>query len=203
MVRGPDATAALRKENDIMSTKNTRTKATLQQRVRSLIAGTQKEHPTGQLTFGGNTYESSALVQLLQNLDSAIAASDGAKAKWNDSLKVMQDEDAKMQPVIRAYQSYLVSLLGNAPSTLAEYGLAPRKVPAPLTVEQQVAAAAKRKATRKARNTMGSVQKKAVTGDVASVVITPVTVTKSTVATPAAATPAQGSSAIGSAPRTS
>ena len=186
-----------------MSTKNTRSKATLQQRVRSLIAGTQKQHPTGPLTFGGNTYESSALVQLLQNLDSAIAASDEAKAKWNDALKVMQDEDAKMQPVIRAYQSYLVSLLGNAPSTLAEYGLAPRKVRTPLTVEQQAAAAAKRKATRKARNTMGSVQKKAVTGDVASVVITPVTVTKSTVATPAAATPAQGPSATGSAPHTS
>jgi hypothetical protein len=186
-----------------MSTKNTRNKATLQQRVRSLIAGTQKEHPTGQLTFGGNTYESSALVQLLQNLDGAIAASDVAKAKWNDALKVMQDEEAKMQPVIRAYQSYLVSLLGNAPSTLAEYGLAPRKVRTPLTVEQQAAAAAKRKATRKARNTMGSVQKKAVTGDVASVVITPVTVTKSTVATPAAATPAQGSSPTGSAPHTS
>jgi hypothetical protein len=202
-VRGPGAAAALRKENGIMSTKNTRTKATLQQRVRSLIAGTQKEHPTGQLTFGGNTYESSALVQLLQNLDGAIAASDAAKAKWSDALKVMRDEEAKMQPVIRAYQSYLVSLLGNAPSTLAEYGLAPRKVRAPLTVEQQAAAAAKRKATRKARNTMGSVQKKAVTGDVASVVITPVTVTKSTVPTPAAATPAQGSSPTGSAPHTS
>jgi hypothetical protein len=202
-VRGPGAAAALRKENGIMSTKNTRNKAILQQRVRSLIAGTQKEHPTGQLTFGGNTYESSALVQLLQNLDGAIAASDAAKAKWNDALKVMQDENAKMQPVIRAYQSYLVSLLGNAPSALAEYGLAPRKVHTPLTVEQKAAAAAKRKATRKARNTMGSVQKKAVTGDVASVVITPVTVTKSTVATPAAATPAQGSSPTGSAPHTS
>ena len=117
-----------------MSTKNTRTKATLQQRVRSLIAGTQKQHPTGPLTFGGYTYESSALVQLLQNLDSAIAASDEAKAKWNDALKVMQDENAKVQPVIRAYQSYLVSLLGNAPSALAEYGLAPRKVRTPLTV---------------------------------------------------------------------
>lgn len=50
-------------------------------------------------------------------------------------------------PVIQAYQSYLESLLGNAPSTLADYGLAPRKVRAPLTVEQKAAAIAKRAAT--------------------------------------------------------
>src|SRR5579862_4464498 len=120
--------APSRKEKGIMSTNNTRTKSTLQQRVSSLIAGTQKQYPSGQLTFGGVTYESTALVQLLQNLGNAIAASDTTRAKWNDALKSMRDEETKVGPVIRAYQSYLVSLLGNAPSTLAEFGLAPPKI---------------------------------------------------------------------------
>jgi hypothetical protein len=108
-----------------------------------------------------------------------------------------------MGPVIRAYQGYLVSLLGNAPSTLAELGLAPRKAPTPLTVEQKATAAAKRAATRAARHTMGSVQKKAVTGDVKSVVITPVAASAPSATSPAAAAPAQGTSPTGSTPHTS
>jgi hypothetical protein len=95
-----------------MSKNNKVTKATLQQRVGNLIAGTQKQSPTGQLTFGGTTYESTALVQLFQGLGNAIAAADVAKAKWSDALKSMQAEKATVEPVIQAYQSYLVSRLG-------------------------------------------------------------------------------------------
>ena len=178
-----------------------RTKASLQQRVRSLIAGTQKHTPTGPLTFGGATYDATSLVQTLQSLGNAIAASDAAKAKWNDALKVMQDEQAKVAPVIRDYQSYIVSLLGNAPSTLAEYGLAPRKVRTPLTVEQKAAAAAKGAATRAARHTMGTVQKKRVKGNVTGVVVTPIPAPSST-PSPAAGAAAQTASPTGSTPRT-
>src|SRR5579863_9288531 len=109
------------KGEQVMSN-NVKSKVSVQQRVGTLIAGTQKHSPTGQLTFGGATYDATALVQLLQNLGNAITASDVAKAKWNDALKSKQDEQAKVGPVIQAYQSYLVSLLGNAPSTLADYG---------------------------------------------------------------------------------
>jgi hypothetical protein len=189
------------KGEQVMSNKS-RTKANLQQRVGSLIAGTQKHAPTGQLTFGGATYDATALVQLLQNLDNAITASDAAKAKWNDALKSQQDEQAKVGPVIQAYQSYLESLLGNAPSTLADYGLAPRKVRTPLTVEQKAAAVAKRAATRAARHTMGTVQKKGIKGDVKSVVVTPVSVSSSSAASPAARASAQTASPTGSAPHT-
>jgi hypothetical protein len=57
---------------------------------------------------------------------------------------------------------------------LADFGLRPKKAPTPLTVEEKAAAAAKRKATRVARNTMGSQQKKAVTGTFVGVVVTPI-----------------------------
>ena len=181
---------------------NVKSKVSVQQRVGTLIAGTQKHSPTGQLTFGGATYDATALVQLLQNLGNAITASDVAKAKWNDALKSKQDEQAKVGPVIQAYQSYLVSLLGNAPSTLADYGLAPRKVRAPLTVEQKAAAAAKSAATRAARHTMGTVQKKGIKGDVKGVVVTPVTASSPSAASPAVGTTTQTPSPTGSAPHT-
>src|SRR5579863_9376372 len=128
----------------------TKSKTQLQQRVQSLISGTQKHTPTGSLTFGGSSYDVASLVQLLQGLGNAIAASDAAKAKWNDATKAMRDQMATVEPVIRNYQSYLLATFGNAPSTLADYGLAPHKARTPLTGEQLAVAAAKRNATRQA-----------------------------------------------------
>jgi hypothetical protein len=179
-----------------------RTKATLQQRVSSLIAGTQVHFPTGQLTVGGVTYEPATLVQLLKSLGDAIAVADGAKAKWHDALKSLRDENAKVGPVVRAYQSYLVSSLGNAPSTLADFGLAPLKARAPLSVEKKTAAAVKRKATREARHTMGTQQRKTVKGNVVDVVVTPIAAAKPGVPAPPSGAPAQGTSPSGSTPHT-
>jgi hypothetical protein len=181
---------------------NLRTKATLQQRVGTLIAGTQKHFPTGPLTIGGVTYESATLIQILQGLGNAIAGADVAKAQWNDALKNKQDQDAKVVPVLRAYQSYLLSSFGNAPSVLADFGLVPRQGPASLTVEQKAAAAAKGAATRAARHTQGSVQKKAVKGNVTGVVVTPITAPQPSAASPASVASAQTASLTGSAPHT-
>jgi hypothetical protein len=159
------------------------TKGKLQQRARSLIAGTHKHLPNEKLTVGGTTYESAALVQILQSLDNAIAASDEAKAKSKDALKNKNEVHAKVGPVLRAYQSYLFASLGNTPSTLADFGLAPRKERTPPKVEKLAAATAKRKATREARHTMGPVQKKGVLGNVTNVVLTPVTAPEPSAAT--------------------
>jgi hypothetical protein len=177
-----------------------RTKISLQQRVSSLISGTQKHYTTGTLTVGGASYDPATLIQILQGLSNAIAASDAAKAKWNDALKSMQDENAKVGPVVQAFQSYLVTSLGNAPSTLADFGLVPRKVRAPATSAEMAAAAAKRKATRAARNTMGSEQRKKVKGNVTSVLVTPVVASPSVVQSPATTAPAPTPSPSGPTP---
>jgi len=142
------------------------TKATLEQRVRDLVAGTQKHSPNGSLTFGGATYTAAALVQELQSLADALAAADAAKASWQDALKNAATVRAKVVPVMQAYRTWLVATNGNAPSTLADYGLTPRKSATPLTSAQKVAKAAKAEATRKARGTMGKKQKKDVKGTV-------------------------------------
>jgi len=167
------------------------TKATLEQRVRELVAGTQKHSPNGSLTFGGATYTTAALVQELQSLADALAAADAAKASWQDALKDADGVRAKVVPVMQAYRSWLVATNGNAPSTLADYGLTPRKSATPLTSEQKVARAKKAEATREARGTMGKKQKKSVKGKV---------VTNAPVTSPTATQP--GSPVATGTPRT-
>jgi hypothetical protein len=63
---------------------------------------------------------------------------------------------------------------------LADFGIHP-KTRAPLTVEAEAAASAKRASTRAARNTMGSKQKLDVMGDVVGITVTPITAAKPTV----------------------
>jgi hypothetical protein len=178
-------------------TTNKNTKATLQQRIRGLIAGTQKHAPNGSLTLGSATYTTPALVQLLKSLADALDAVDAAKASWKEALTNELDLHAKVEPVVRDYEAWVAVSFGGSPSTLADYGVTPRKVPTPLTAEQKASAAAKRKATRLARNTMGSKQKKTVKGTVpATAAVTPSTAAQPTAPSPVAGAPTQGTSAV-------
>jgi hypothetical protein len=152
-------------------------KATLSQGIRSLIAGTQKNAPNGSFTFGGVTYTAATLDQLFQSLIDALSAADAAKAAWKAALSKAQGVRANVLPVVRGYKALLLATDGNAPDVLADYGLTPRKARAPLSTDAQAVANAKSKATREARHTMGSVEKKSVKGNVTSVTVTPVTST--------------------------
>jgi len=151
-------------------------KVTMAQRLRDLIAGTLKHSPNGSLTFGGQTFTAQSLIQVFQDLGNAISKVDAAKASWEDALKNLDDEKAKADPIMGAYRSWIVATYGNAPATLADYGVTPRKVPTPLTAEQKAIAVAKRTATRAARHTAGPKQKAGIKGDVkVTVVTTPAT----------------------------
>lgn len=143
-------------------------KATLQQRLRALVAGTQKHFPNASLTFGGATHTAAELVQLFQSLDDSTTVMDAAKAKWQDTLKAQRDVRANVRPAMQAYATHLVSLFGSAVEPLADFGLTPRKAPALRTAEQKANAAAKRKATREARHTMGKRQKAGIKGTVSA-----------------------------------
>ena len=169
-----------------MSTKLT-TKATLEQRIRGLIAGTQKHPPTGSLTVDGVTYTAAALVQLLQSLADALSAVDAAKASWQNALTQQRTVQTQVLPVIRGYSNLLLAANGNAPATLADYGLTPRKAKTPLSTEAQAQAIAKNEATRKARNTMGKQQKKQVKGTVPTSPAAPQAPTATTSPPPATA----------------
>ncbi len=84
---------------------------------------------------------------------------DAAKAEWKDALKSMKDGKATIVPVLGAFHAFVVNRFGNAPPTLEDFGIAPRKVRTPLTAEQKAAAAVTRKATRQARHIAGKKQR--------------------------------------------
>jgi hypothetical protein len=184
------------------STNNLNTKDGLEQRIRGLIAGTQKHPPSAPVALGGSTYTAQALEQVFQGLLDALTASDTARAAWEDTVTKVRARKATVLPLARAYANTLLAANGNTSSVLADYGLTPRKARAPMTTDQQAAAVAKRKATRAARHTMGSVQKKAVKGDVTGVNVTPVTSPAPTPATPppTPATPASSGGGEGATP---
>ena len=135
------------------------TKSAMATRIRDLIAGTQKHPPAGPLTIDGQEYTAASLAQELQSLDDALSAADSANAAWKDALQNLTKVNAKVSPIVSAYRTWILATFGNAPATLADYGMTPRKVRTPPTAKQTAQAVAKREATRAARHTMGSKQK--------------------------------------------
>jgi hypothetical protein len=87
---------------------------------------------------------------------------------------------------------------------LADFGLPPKKVPTPLTVEQKAAAAAKREATRAARGTTSAKAKKGIKGAVTGIVMTPIVAGAPAVQAPPAPTagPTPGTATGGTTPHT-
>jgi hypothetical protein len=104
---------------------------------------------------------------------------------------------------MKALVQMVQAAFGTQVDVLADFGLDPKKAPAPLTTEQQAAALAKRTATREARGTKGTKAKQGIKGAVTGVVMTPVVAGPPVVqpTTPAAA-PSTGTAATGTpAPR--
>ncbi len=163
------------------------TKATVVVLAKTLIAGTAKHLANvPQVTFTGGTYTPA---QITANLDRLVTLRTGVDAAKASTKARLADEKAEL-PALRTFMGALVSYVkavhGNEPEVLADFGVHP-KARTPLTVEAKVAAAAKRDATRKARSTMGSKQKKGVKGAVTGITVTPITADKPVV-TPATPT---------------
>jgi hypothetical protein len=77
---------------------------------------------------------------------------------------------------------------GSSPDVLGDFGIAP-KPRAQVTANAMVVANAKRAATRAARHTMGSKQRKAITGVVPDVIVVPTKASSPAVTAPAPSSP--------------
>lgn len=135
------------------------TVATLKQ----AIAGVQKRFPNQQFMLGGKTFTTAQLVALFQSVVDAIATSIAAKAARAKAVADVKSLLATVIPVHKDLIAFVEATLGRDPTVLADFGeqLTARKAP---TADTKAAAVQKRKSTRAARHTMGSVQKKAVKG---------------------------------------
>jgi len=146
-----------------------RTKITVKDRLQGLIKGTQQHTPNGTLTFGGASHPVVDLIKLLQSLIDAIDAEVPAKAAYQASVQSMKSARAVVLPLMRDYVDHLRSTNGQNGTVLADYGLSPRKAPAPRTAAQKAEAAAKAKETRKLRGTMSPKQKAGIKAGAAPV----------------------------------
>jgi hypothetical protein len=140
-----------------------------------LIAGTQKHFATiGQLVIAGKTVTPAQATTQLQAIVQSFADVDAARASLEAKLAAVHAAAPTRRVFLDAFVACVRAAFGTSPDVLADFGLKPKKARTPLTVEQKASAAAKRKATRAARHTMGSQQKKTVKGAVTGVVVTPV-----------------------------
>ncbi len=141
------------------------------------------------LTVAGVVVTPAQVVAALQNRVSAIDATTTAKAALAKSYADGKTLRTTTQPIVNAVKQIALIMYANAPDTLTVFGLVPRKARAPLTLAEKAERAAKAKATRLARNTMGPKAKAKVKGTV-----TPAAATASTTA------PGASAAAVATAP---
>jgi hypothetical protein len=172
----------------------------LESQLQLLLAGTQKSIPsTSMVDINGQQMKQADIVAKLQGWIQLLVQKDAAKVPYNTALLAVQAvaPDAHLFKV--AYGQALKQVLGKDSPLLADFGLGTpqRKTQ---TATTRVLAQAKAQATRKARGTLGSVQKKAIKGPG----VTSVTVPSSgpSVVVPAASTAGAAEPALGPAPNT-
>ena len=135
--------------------------------------------PNGSQTIpvAGTTFTIATLTQFLQDFVDQRQAVEDAKASLKAKLQIEQAQAPGQLVIIRAFEAIVRNSHSGSIDTLAKFGLAPPKARTALTAEQKAIAAAKRMATRAARQTLGKNQKKAIKGSIeAKLVVTPVTV---------------------------
>ncbi len=88
-----------------------------------------------------------------------------AKAHWLVAVQADRDLRANSKTLVKVLRQTLVLYFDGQVNTLADFGLTGRK-PTVVSPETRVAAAAKAKATRAARHTMGKKQKAKIKGTV-------------------------------------
>ncbi len=140
-----------------------------------LIAGLSKHASTiPALVIAGAAMANKDIVAMLQpRIDTANAVLP-ARAGWQAAVLANDTELAKTNALVSNLKQALLVAFSGQVDVLADFGLVAKK-PSIMSPETRVAAIAKMKATRAARHTMGSQQKKGVRGNVTGVVVTPVT----------------------------
>ena len=144
--------------------------------VAQIIAGAKKHftNPAAQITIdGASTTLGDALAKMQTFVDNRTAVVT-AQASAHEKVVIERAQAPALLAFVDAFMAFVRVNLGQSPTALADFGKSPPKKRTPLTAEQNAIAAAKRKATREARGTMGPKQKLKVKGNVtAELVVTP------------------------------
>jgi hypothetical protein len=169
-------------------------RTTLQNRCRNAIAGIKKDlSSVTTITLEGVDYTPATLMALLQSDIDLGDATVTARATWLLAVKKEQAMHVQINGLLAALKAYVIQKYGSGAVALqADFGFSPKKTVVK-TVATKSEAATKAIATRAARHTMGSKQKKAIHGVLpATEPVTPATTTTNptpAVTPPAPATP--------------
>jgi hypothetical protein len=137
--------------------------------VQSLIAGIQKHFSTtSTLSFAGQTNTQAAIIALLTAFVTAANALLAARAQTKNAQVALDLQANAVGALVKALKAYILATFTDV-ATLADFGLAPRKAPRPLTAAELSLRAARAAATRKARGTLGKAQKAKIHGVVPAV----------------------------------
>lgn len=130
----------------------------------SVMAGIDK-HITGNVTIGGVAYTPATLKAVFSDENAAITATDALHKALTDQVQATHATRVKASLVYGLLRSFLIGQYGKqANAVLGDFGMTAPKPTGAKTLQSKAAGAEKRAATRKVRNTMGPVQKKAVKG---------------------------------------
>ncbi|HEY8090182.1 MAG TPA: hypothetical protein VIF09_20115 [Polyangiaceae bacterium] len=125
------------------------------------------------VTLSGKTYTVAQLKAVFQADSDVINATETAHKTLAQAVLNETTSRAATRTVEQALRSFILAYFGSdAVTVLGDFGFTARKSTATKSVATKALASAKTAATRKARNTMGSVQKQGVTGNVTSATLT-------------------------------
>jgi hypothetical protein len=118
-----------------------------------------------QIVLAGVTFTPASLVQFFQGQITVLDNATQARSKLHEAVLAVENNHAQNGAVLRAFSEWIRATFINQPSVMSAFAVSARVAP-PKTAEQKAQAAAKRAATRKARNVMGKKQRLAVKGAV-------------------------------------
>ena len=157
-----------------MTTRNKGTKEQQQTADQNLIGGLQKHTVTiPSLLIAGTPVPTTSVISTLQSRMAARAATATARAALQAAVQAEQDEGTQSKALVSGTKQALKVMFAGQIESLADFGLKGPKVRTPLTPEEKVAVAAKAKATREARHTLGPKAKAKITGANSAPVIAP------------------------------
>jgi hypothetical protein len=132
-----------------------------------IVEGIQTQlDPARPFSLNGKEYTSVTLAALIQRRTDLFAAIERTKRQWLGTIAEYEALNEELAVVLPEFRIQLFGIYGrDNVEMLAKFGFAPPKKPV-RTVDANAAAAAKARATRKARRTMGKKQRLKIKGTV-------------------------------------
>jgi hypothetical protein len=145
------------------------------------------------VTFRGSNASQPQLVQAISTALAPYQAALSAHVALTQAVALRKQSDAASKALLSDLQAAIAAAFGSTSTVFQQFGFKTRKAATPLTSSAKVVKAQKALSTRAARGTLGSKQRKAVTGSVtAPVVVDPST--RSVVASTSSQAPSNGTS---------